>query len=143
MMKMVDSKIIDILLKKLRMSYMQKSPIKKFKIDRKRWLRLSKENELDDSCLLNSDNNKMCCLGFYSLARGLNKKYILDISEPSGLVKESGEYMLPELMYRKECSKIARKLMVINDNPNTSDEVKEKAIKNNFKKLGVKVEFYN
>lgn len=119
------------------MSYMQKSPIKKFRINRKTWLRGTL-----NSCLLNEDGKK-CCLGFYSLARGLNKRDIVNKFEPSELTKDDNSFMLPELCCDAGDSKIASRLMCINDNSNTTDKVKEKAIKNNFKKLGVEVEFYN
>jgi len=124
---------------------MKKSPIKKFRINRKEWMRFQKGKHTDFSYeaeLLDCKGMK-CCLGFYSLARGINKKYIENKYEPSDLVKENEAYMLPELCSLNGNSKIANRLMEINDNENTSDEQKEKAIKNNFKKLGVEVEFYN
>ena len=116
-----------------------KSPIKKFKINRKNWLRGGKAR----SCLLNRDGY-MCCLGFYSLARGINRQYILEKACPSELINKNHDFMLPEFVNLKveNDNELSTRLMSINDSISTSDIHKEKLIKKNFKKLGVKVEFF-
>lgn len=117
---------------------MTKSPIKKFRINRKEWLRGEPEN----SCLLREDGMK-CCLGFYSLARGINKKYIESIAEPCDLIRKDDKMMLPELVSKAYTNnQIVNILIRVNDSEKLADKVKEEKIKHQFNKLGVEVEFY-
>lgn len=57
--------------------------VKSFVVDRSKWLR---GEGFDDSCLLTT-GNRMCCLGFYAEACGLDRKTIRNIQSPSGVVQ--------------------------------------------------------
>ncbi len=54
--------------------------LKKFIVQKSKWLRGEGPSRLPRSC-----DNKMCCLGFVSLACGLERDDILDVSLPSGV----------------------------------------------------------
>ena len=110
----------------------------KFTINRKTWSR----GECNSS-LYRSDDRKKCCLGFYALACGLKVKDIRDRDEPSD-VDDNKQPKLKALFDRNGGNNdLCRRLISANDNKNTTDARKEKAIKNNFTKVGVKVEFVN
>jgi hypothetical protein len=109
-------------------------------IDRKKWLRGTNKTSYSYEPLLLNNNDKMCCLGFYARACGLKKKDILDVTEPCDV--DQGKEKLSLLLNRRENNnQVCNQLIHINDNLKTSDTIKEKAIKNNFSKIGVKVKF--
>ncbi len=115
--------------------------MKKFTIKRKEWLRGKKENgnHLLGSCLLDA-NGRKCCLGFYALKKGFNKKTIIDIQMLSELPNAKKNF--PEFCGKKASdSRLASELVCINDNCKTSDAFKEKKIKEKFGKIGVEVNF--
>jgi len=129
--------------------------IKKFVIDRRYWLRGSRVN----SCLINNSGN-MCCLGFYAIACGLDKKTIRNLACPQTAVSATKGDVVPNIhgKYVTRSSDsiwktklvgsydvntpTCQELMEINDS-NLSDEEKEKKITSNFKKLGIQVTFKN
>jgi len=114
---------------------------KKFRVNRKEWLRGKGSH---DSCLLREEDGQKCCLGFYALAKGINKKHILDVSSPGEMLpRKSGGNMIPELSDSGGDNAFCTELMMINDDEKLSDKVREKRLKQVFKTLGVVAEFYN
>jgi hypothetical protein len=108
----------------------------KFTINRKTWLRGE-----DNSALFRPSDGKKCCLGFYALACGLKVRDIKDQSEP--IDTDERKHSKMAALFKKDGlqNALCYRLMKINDNENTTDARKEKAIKNNFTKVGVGVEF--
>ena len=112
-------------------------------IDRRRWLRLSEDNYYGSS-LCNSEDKKMCCLGFYLRSLGLSQKNFLDLAMPGDVKVNKRE--LGWLLKRekgKHDSYDSMELAGINDNYQTDDQFKEDKIKEIFKKHNVKVIFRN
>lgn len=114
----------------------------KLKINRKKWLR----NDDTDSFLLRNRDAKMCCLGFYALAKGLRRNQIRDCSSPQYLENK----YIPKMknLVRKrydeyENNKVCSRLMTWNDSVVITEKVREEKIKYWFKKIGVEVEFIN
>lgn len=115
----------------------------KLVIDRPSWLRGESDFR---SKLLRSEDNKKCCLGFYSLACGLPEEAIRD----RGTVTNAcfgGSYPVPEemqfLVHGRISSEVGGQLMRINDNSNISDDEREKQLTSIFASHGVEVEFIN
>lgn len=115
----------------------------KLTIDRSKWLR---GEGGDASKLLRSSDGKMCCLGFYALAKGATESQIRDtntIAGVHGLAK-----LMPEMCrYEKMASStndsaVAADLMWKNDCLLTDSE-REANIVSIFKEVGVEVEFIN
>lgn len=108
----------------------------KFTINRKTWSR----GEYN-AALYRSDDRKKCCLGFYALACGLRVEDIRDKAEPTDVEEKHHSKMKPLFTKKGDQNELCYRLMAINDSQKTSDARKEKAIKNNFAKVGVEVEF--
>jgi len=113
----------------------------KLVIDRQRWLRGE-----EDSFLLRSDDNKMCCLGFYSLALGLKEVDILDVACPNEVDFLSAGQEYPDWIYKNVAMRVdhsddINKLMRYNDDVYIPSEVREEKIRETFAKHGVEVEF--
>lgn len=112
-------------------------------IDRTKWLR---GEDSEDSYLLRISDNKMCCLGFYSLAKGCSIEDIRGCQEPPDVPKSLE--IFPELCkgqneYYSTPSKLARDMMNVNDNTEMTDAVRESKLAEHFKSIGVEVEFIN
>ncbi len=110
-------------------------------IDRKTWLR---GEGTSASFLLRKSDGKKCCLGFYSLRKGFNKKFIED-------KKSLPQLPNPEKNFPDFCVKgleipinsdFAGELMGINDGILEESE-RESKITKLFKEIGVKVKFVN
>jgi len=129
---------------------------KSFTVKRSKWLRgLKSEQELG-SCLL-SKSGRMCCLGFYMKEMGFKKDKLLGRTEPECVAQDRpSEYFSREryscsknlptiesklLTRNRKNSRQASKLMSINDDFGTTDEEKEKLLKKEFDKIGVKIKF--
>lgn len=124
-------------------------------IDRKTWLR---GEGSEDSRLLRGSDGKMCCLGFYGLACGLEPKEIKGMEAPFNLPEESLKKVSPWLLLRadrggaREPSSACSTLMTTNDrevhvgnsfsDPFTEQD-REESIKRTFALNGVEVEFIN
>lgn len=111
----------------------------KLTIDRPTWLR---GEGGDASALLREKDGKMCCLGFYALACGMEKEDIVGRGGPRSVTMTT-DTPLPEQMQWLMCgpaehSGDATALMVENDN-----HAKEERIAELFAKHGVEVEFVN
>jgi|SRR5580698_3376967 hypothetical protein len=130
--------------------------VKEFVVKRKTWYR-GKGSE--NSCLLN-DAGRMCCLGFYAEACGLDRKTIRDLSSPRDAVQitQQGETTSKDgdIVCRKSNVVWSTKLvsnvyminiptcntmMEVNDNKKLSDEERETKLTALFKRLGIKVKF--
>lgn len=123
--------------------------VKKFVIERDRWLRGDEEN----SRLLRPSDGKMCCLGFYGLACGLSEERILDVGEPCELSRAFPDWLVenvpndwnarypdePELLTHNTGA--ASSLMSDNDSTEIDDSERERRITETFAFHGVEVEF--
>ncbi len=107
-------------------------------IERDRWQRGSTGGEL-----LSKTTGRMCCLGFYGLACGLTEDEIRGRGEPC---------YAPSDKWPKTCLRLdsddwrvqttwTNTAVDINDNPDSSDEVREDLLTDHFAKVGVDVEF--
>ena len=117
--------------------------VKSFTIKRSKWLRMSKRTQIY-SQMLDGKSGKMCCLGFYATSCGIAKKNIK--GEPSPMevafsLEDNNSKWNTFLISNKYNSKIAGKLMDINDDDETTDAFKEKEIKKIFATKGIKVKF--
>lgn len=121
--------------------------VKRFVIERERWLRGDEEN----SRLLRPSDGKMCCLGFFARACGIDEDQIEDEAEPEDVpgagwplwvLRESddfaGDYDLPGKL--KNSLDIVE-LIKANDDEATGDRKRESRIAEIFAKHGVEVEF--
>lgn len=128
--------------------------VKSFVIDRAKWYR-GKYSQL-----LGSRDMK-CCLGFYALACGVDKKTIRGLGSPSDVVNldvcptavsvdvtrrpnVKWETRLVKRVRSKFGAKdtsITDQLMVINDSKSIDDVKRESKITSLFKKIGIKVKF--
>lgn len=130
--------------------------VKTFVVDRKKWLRGEGD---ENSCLL-TRGNRMCCLGFYAEACGLDRKVIRNIATPSNAVKVTkGEPTAVDREYREVSRKsdvvwktklvnisgddsiTCGRMMSVNDDEDITDEVRETKLTALFKALGIKVKF--
>lgn len=111
--------------------------IKKFTIDRSKWIRGA-----ENARLLRTQDNKMCCLGFYSLSCGLNKLQILSKIMPHHIDTYS---IPPQMMWlidgQTYASELAEKLQTANDDMTISNEIRELKIKELFLTQDIEVEF--
>ena len=108
----------------------------KLTIDRNTWLR----GETDESKLLRSSDNKMCCLGFLALALNASKEEISDQSTPGTACSVK---WLDGMLKMGHESHISNDLMRVNDSPNLSASEREAKLSQLFSQLGVEVEFIN
>ena len=114
-----------------------------FDIDRRYWER---GNGLGS--LLNPETQKMCCLGFYSLACGLTYKEIENQDLPSSVrLRKEMEWLTEEsvLPFDKTLSysEYEDALAYINDESDLKNSDRERKIKARFAKNGITVNFVN
>lgn len=127
--------------------------VKEFTIVRENWQRGVSSL---DALLLNPDNNKMCCLGFYAKACKIPTSCINDIPDPElaqAVLRDKNNRWDTFLLYADYDdwdsnddkhyyhSAAASDLMRINDDEKMSEKDREAKIKEIFKKNGVKVKF--
>jgi hypothetical protein len=101
--------------------------VKKFTVKRKTWLRGEGSTK---SALLREKDQKMCCLGFYSLATGYKPEEIAGVADPESLFNrpeyldgmESPDESWDNLVEaeqdgerRVQCTNVAQDLMKVND----------------------------
>lgn len=119
--------------------------MEKLVIDRARWLRGEGSGE---SYLLRESDGKMCCLGFYCLARGLTAEEIKGIKTPTDVTNPVA--LVPLV---KECelcgghvhqTEVCSSMMTVNDDQVVEDDRREEELTRLFGELGVgSVEFVN
>ena len=113
--------------------------IKELVIDRSKWKRGSPNDH--DTYLLD-DDGKMCCLGFYALACGVDEESIRNKTEPEFL-----EFEIPSLSYDSEETRLiyntefTQRAILINDSQSISEDKREEALILLFKKDGTKLSF--
>lgn len=120
--------------------------IKKFTIKRSEWARGVARSPLDRNCLLN-DKGMKCCLGFYSLACGLQPENIKNFGSPSEVTDYEGKiwdtFLLEKSNFgesRSNDSEICNDLIAVNDGLST-DKFKEEQIVDIFATQDIKVKF--
>lgn len=122
--------------------------VKKFVVKRSKWFR----GQGDEQSRLQTNNNKMCCLGFYAKECGLKKKHIIDVASPSKIEYDIRILWKSFLFNRKEAeladdlirisdSNITNDLMEINDSEVISEKIRERQLKDLFKAQGIKLKF--
>lgn len=125
-------------------------PVKKFVIDRSKWLngelykRAEKANGSAPGGVLLDAYGRMCCLGFYSKACGA--KRLQDEAMPNYLSKRSklrldSRIADPDSWWGDGPTPLADKLQTANDTERGRPETREAKIKKLFKTIGVTVTF--
>lgn len=121
--------------------------MEKLVIERDKWFR---GHGSECSMLLDSETQKMCCLGFLALQSGYESKDISDIKAPvdmnlqevpdnimSKLLEKAGsEYKLP-IKHTAVCYKLMR----INDYTEISETEREEQLTKIFKSIDIEVQF--
>jgi hypothetical protein len=120
----------------------------KFTIDRSKWLRGEGQ---ENSYLLRERDGKMCCLGMFGLACGLETEQIKEIAAPCLVPTDGGpaasfwvkknaaaSFLFDE---EDENSRACGELMSINDALEIDREAREEKIVEIFAKNGITVEF--
>ena len=116
--------------------------MRKFEIDRSRWLRGGYP-----SFLLRRKDRKMCCIGLYLEACGVEEERLVDIADPMGvmgLLPVEAHWLRQGEQEDKTPldSYAASALMWVNDQMNTITEAeREEAIRARFSSHGVEVTF--
>lgn len=130
--------------------------VKKFTVVRKDWYR---GKGGDHSCLANN-SNRMCCLGFYAEACGLDRQTIRNLPSPEEAVKATkneitntihgkpvsrkSDVVWDTQLIRKDTGNntaLCNDLMHINDDEELDEKLRESRLKAKFADLGVKVTF--
>lgn len=116
----------------------------KLVIERDKWIRGNEE----ESMLLRPSDGKMCCLGFYSLALGLDKNDIHGAFCPSELgtetypdwlvISEWAEYLEDD---RAIDTSFCNEIMTTNDRKSLAEDEREALLKELFAKKGIEVTF--
>ncbi len=104
--------------------------VDKFTINRKSWL-----HGQDSFAML--DKNKMCCLGFYAKACGLQDKEIKYALSPQSVKASWKTKLLVDGKNSSSCADI----IFVNDSAYFKDEQRERLLKKKFKTLGIILEF--
>ena len=116
----------------------------KVTVKRSRWIHLPTDN-LSQSSLLRSKDNKMCCLGFMALACRLTRDAIMNRGDPIDVLPsrmkksfasrllEGGEYILTK--------DITNTIITTNDDGHMSESKKERKLKKLFAKIRVDINF--
>ena len=115
--------------------------MEKLIIKRSEWLR----GESETSFLLRSSDGKKCCLGFYALFCGLQKKDIINLEAKRNVRNWPGdeEYLQACWLFDNNFreSQDCDRLIEINDDSFISEEKREKLISEIFASHDVEVEF--
>lgn len=118
---------------------LQNHPMK-FTVKRSEWLR-GEGNE--NSYLLRNEDNKMCCLGFYSLQCEIKKESISGTKCPRGLHNDLGALEFdkyPEWMKDLHSQDLGF-IMIINDQIDLTDSEREPQLTEIFKRNGDEITF--
>lgn len=123
-----------------------KKEIKELVIDRSHWLvkeeHRATEGENAGSAQLHY-NGRMCCLGFLVKKAGVSKKAMGFCAMPSDLKDHSTlpSYLFADTFGCVVDSDWTDKASRINDDQDMTVPQKEKALKEHFKKVGIKLKF--
>jgi len=124
----------------------------KFTIPRDKWLR---GEGFEVSSLLRASDGKMCCLGHFGLACGLNPERLENVGTPSNIAVDVPEVDIWEQIRKawtgagsflfkeegNELSDFCNDLMRFNDRIDLSGEDREARIIGIFAQNGIEVEF--
>lgn len=110
----------------------EKKKVKAFTVDAKNWIRGNKFSAGEGSCLLSS-HGKMCCLGFFGEACGVERINLKDCEAPVPSAKIHEKF--PDWNYQP--------FMIVNDDEKLSDKERVKKLKGLFAQRGVTVKFIN
>ena len=116
----------------------------KVTVDRTKWLR-GHGSEVSRLCTI---DGKMCCLGFWALAKGFTKEQITNRSTPEELAEEHTLAQVEELVeggkYRLFVNKsVTEMLMRTNDEIQLSEETREAILIKDGPNAGIEFEFIN
>lgn len=136
--------------------------VKKFTVIRKDWYR---GKGGDNSCLANNAN-RLCCLGFYAEACGLDRQTIRNLPSPEEAVKvtngdavstikgkpvtRKSDVVWETKLVKDDAysnfiltnnTKLCNDLMNINDDEELDEKLRESRLKAKFAEIGVKVTF--
>lgn len=119
--------------------------VKKFVIERERWFRGRDNARLLVNVATDSpDFGKMCCLGFFGIACGIDPEQLLGMGSPEDRKEEPwSSWVLrenDETGYVED-SRSINSLIAVNDDRKISDAARESRITELFAKHGVEVEF--
>jgi hypothetical protein len=112
-----------------------------FTIERAKWLRGE-----TDSWLLRPKDQKMCCLGFFCLAAGIERDRIWMKTTPQVLCRDEEQIPhelqgLVDSMGKPTNSALCTSLIEVNDDNSITDEEREQGIIRLFAKIGHEVTF--
>ncbi len=113
----------------------------KFTIDRSKWIR---GEGWHNTCLYRPKDDKLCCLGFFSLACGLTKEDIANKKAPRDI--EDKLHLYPDWALEVDLydqGTFLNYIIDVNDELSKyiSEEDREKELTNLFSNLGIEVEF--
>lgn len=115
--------------------------LKKFVVKKSQWLRGESSSK---SYLLRQLDNKMCCLGFASLACKIDQSDISGIRIPTSVASHS---KYPKSFFANfdedefEESNCIGEIMEINDDPSLGDEERMSQLTKKFSKIGIEIVF--
>ena len=102
-------------------------------ITRHNWLRGE-----EDSYLLRMLDQKMCCLGHFSLACGAKREHLVDRTTPYRLTEKFGDSACPIQIYQPEpfdTTNLIHRIMETNDEKAYTDDQREVKLKELFLQL--------
>lgn len=115
--------------------------MRKLTIERDKWARGNKRKKVFNALL--NDDGTMCCLGFYSLACGLQPDEVKDMLLPSQVRHDN--WMPAEMSWLTKQANPHRDmehtLAGVNDSRTLDEELRESILKTEFALHGVEVEF--
>jgi len=111
----------------------------KFTVHKSRWLR---GEGADESCLYRVPDAKMCCLGFYCLAKGIQEDNLYGRAAPQNIMDVLARSKVKELMDYSLLmpSAVCNDIMKTNDDEELTDAERIADLKILFAKLGVEME---
>lgn len=116
----------------------RKPAMRQLVIDRARWLR---GEGYEDSYLLRSEDETMCCLGFFALACGLGRAGLSDVKEPLDLTSRRRTVWSKKAPWLFDGDSDIGRLMSSNDNAGIKAHTRERRIAKIFAKHGWRVKF--
>jgi len=109
------------------------------KIKRSKWMR-----GRDEALLFDVDTGEMCCLGFVSRKCGAKKSDIAGVTCPNDVLRAHVAARLKSIGLVSPVNtntEACKTLMEINDNDSISDKKREKLLKHEAEKIGIKFKF--
>ena len=107
----------------------------KFTIQRSKWLLGEGPRE---SYLIRASDQKMCCLGFFGLACGLEPERLTNVKTPVDTYWSKPKMPEADALFK---GSLLTQLMCTNDRNDFSESEREEGIAAKFSQMGVQVEF--